>query len=324
MFRVLDLREGAVHVSEEPTLAAPPPEGTVRWIDCTGPDAAQLELLRARFDFHPLAIEDCAHFDQRAKVEEYRDHLFVVIHGVGAPPDDPTHLKMQELHAFLGAQYLVTVHDRPMPSLDAVWTRVAGDAALAARGPDFCYYLVADAVVDQGHPVLDRLADELEGLEAAVLTGRDGSPLRRLFRAKHALVRLRKVLTPQRDMLALLARRAGGPVNERTAVYFRDVYDHVVRIAESVETNRDLLGNCFEAYLSMLSQRTNEVMKSLTIMSAVFLPLAFIVGFFGQNFQQLPGMPDWTRSSVLTWTMLAACVLVPGGMLWWFRRRQWI
>ena len=135
---------------------------------------------------------------------------------------------------------------------------------------------------------------------------------------------MRKSISPQRDLCVLLAKRLGGPVSERTALYFRDVYDHLVRLAESIETNRDLLGNCLEAYLSMVSQRTNEVMKSLTLMSAVFLPLAFVVGFFGQNFQELPGMPDWTGSPGLAWAMLTACVVTPAGMLLWFRKRHWM
>jgi len=135
---------------------------------------------------------------------------------------------------------------------------------------------------------------------------------------------MRKSISPQRDLCVLLAKRLGGPVSERTALYFRDVYDHLVRLAESIETNRDLLGNCLEAYLSMVSQRTNEVMKSLTLMSAVFLPLAFVVGFFGQNFQELLGMPDWTGSPGLAWAMLTACVVTPAGMLLWFRKRHWM
>jgi magnesium transporter len=148
--------------------------------------------------------------------------------------------------------------------------------------------------------------------------------LQRIFEIKHHLVTMRKVLSPQRDVLGLLSRRGDGRIGERTAVYLRDVYDHLVRINESIEASRDLLGNALEAYLSAVSQRTNEIMKYLTIMSAVFLPLAFVVGFFGQNFENLPLLKDWQGSDALMWGMIAACVAVPSAMLAWFKGKDWL
>jgi magnesium transporter len=135
---------------------------------------------------------------------------------------------------------------------------------------------------------------------------------------------MRKVLSPQRDVLGLLTKRGDSRISERTAVYLRDVYDHLVRINESIEASRDLLGNTLDAYLSAVSQRTNEIMKYLTIMSAVFLPLAFVVGFFGQNFESLPFFRDWKTSDGLMWGMIAVCVAVPATMLAWFKRKNWL
>jgi len=135
---------------------------------------------------------------------------------------------------------------------------------------------------------------------------------------------MRKVLSPQRDVLGLLAKRGDAHVSERTAVYLRDVYNHLVRINESIEASRDLLGNALEAYLSGVGQRTNEILKYLTIMSAVFLPLAFVVGFFGQNFENLPFVRDWVHSDRLMWGMVAACMGVPAAMLAWFKRKNWL
>jgi magnesium transporter len=132
------------------------------------------------------------------------------------------------------------------------------------------------------------------------------------------------VLSPQRDTLAMLARRGDPRISERTSLYFRDVYDQLVRLNESIEANRDLLGNALEAYLSAVSNRTNEIMKYLTLLSAVFLPLAFVVGFFGQNFDDLPGFPHWMQSRTLMHAMIATCVLTPIGMYTWFRFRQWL
>ena len=192
------------------------------------------------------------------------------------------------------------------------------------RGLDFAYYLIADGIVDDNFPILDQIADELEELEDSVLESPKRADLQRIFQLKHHLVAMRKVLSPQRDVLGLLAKRGDVRITDRTALYLRDVYDHLVRINESIEAHRDLLGNALEAYLSAVGQRTNEIMKYLTIMSAVFLPLAFVVGFFGQNFDNFPGMKDWVHSDALMWVMIAICVATPTSMLLWFRTKGWL
>jgi magnesium transporter len=324
MFRVLERVGGNGGASEGEEHAAPPPPGTLRWIDLREPSAADLELLRARFEFHPLALEDCAHFDQRPKLEEYRDHVFLVTQGFSCADEHVRHLKVHELHAFLGERYLVTVHQDEVPAVEAVWRRVRGEPALLDRGVDFAYYLVADTMVDAAFPILDLITDELDEIEDQVLAAPDRKDLQRIFELKRHLVDMRKVLSPQRDVFGLLAKRGDPRVGERTALYLRDVYDHLVRINESIETNRDLLGNALDAYLSAVGQRTNEIMKYLTIMSAVFLPLAFVVGFFGQNFVDLPFVEDWMHSDRLMWGMMATCVGLPVAMLAWFKRKGWL
>jgi magnesium transporter len=324
MFRVLELRDGKVTVHDGDDHVGPPPERVVRWIDLRGQDDAQLELLRARFELHPLAIEDCAHLDQRPKLEEYRDHLFLVTQGFACDGTRVRELELQELHTFLGERYLITVHTGGIAALEETWKRVAGDPKPIERGVDFVYYLIADGIVDDNFPILDMIADELETIEDAVLSRPRHADLARIFELKHHLVAMRKVISPQRDVLALLSKRGDARVSERTSLYFRDVYDHLVRINEAIEANRDLLGNALDAYLSAVSQRTNEIMKYLTIMSAVFLPLAFVVGFFGQNFDNFPFMKDWIHHDGLMWTMIGICAATPVVMLLWFKGRGWI
>src|SRR6478735_6494831 len=149
MFRVLDVAADAVpQIFERDDRVALPPSGVLRWVDLEAQDDAQLQLLQQRFCFHPLTIEDCAHFDQRAKVEEYGEYLFIVTHGVECKEADASDLELHELHAFLGPGYLVTVHERPIPALTTVWKRCAGDAVVVRRGIDFVYYQLADAIVD--------------------------------------------------------------------------------------------------------------------------------------------------------------------------------
>jgi magnesium transporter len=324
MFRVMDLRDGKVEVTEGADRVDPPPSGVLRWIDLSSQDLPQLEVLRQRFDVHPLVIEDCAHLDQRPKLEEYRDHLFLVTQGFACPGDKVEELELHELHTFLGDRYLITVHLGNIAALERVWGRVKNEPRLLERGVDFVYYLIADGIVDDNFPILDRIASEVEELEDGILTLPKREDLQRIFALKHHLVAMRKVLSPQRDVIGLLAKSGDPRITDRTALYLRDVYDHLVRITESIEANRDLLGNALDAYLSAVGQRTNEIMKYLTIMSAVFLPLAFVVGFFGQNFENLPGLDNWTRSDGLMWVMILLCVGLPASMLAWFRYKKWL
>lgn len=344
MFRVVDLGpDGKLTVRENIEDISRPDDGTLRWVDFRGQEKG-LERLREVFAFHPLAIEDCKVFDQRPKLEEYRDHLFLVTQsfadtgrdGPAAPskpgrarsstPPSIEHagLELYELHAFLGKDYLVTVHSGDISALEQVWKRVQESAALLERGVDFVYYLIASRLVEANFPLLDRITDELEEIEDRVLAAPAQQDLTRIFELKRRLVLMRKVLSPQRDTMVMLARRGDVRVSERTSHYFRDVHDQLVRLNESIEANRDLLSNALDAYLSAVSNRTNEIMKYLTLLSAVFLPLAFIVGFFGQNFEDLPGLPRWTESDALMYFMLGLCVATPIAMVLWFRLRRWI
>jgi magnesium transporter len=319
MFRVLEVGpEGPARVHEGIEQVGPPPEGVLRWIDLEKQDDALLEVLATRFQFHPLTIEDCAHFDQRPKLEEYGEYLFLVTHGFRLTDSETDPLETLELHTFVGKRFLVTVHEASIPALDAVWNRLKGEPPLVRRGVDFVAYLVADAVVDSLFPLLDDIATQVEQVEDQVLGRSRQVELNDIFRIKRLLTQLRKVLSPQRDVFALLAKRDEGWIDHRTAVYFRDVYDHVLRIHEWVEGTRDLLGNALDAYLWSASQRTNEIMKRLTLLSAVFLPLTFITGFWGQNFIGLP-----FESRAMLMGMLASCAVVPAGMVYFFLRSKW-
>lgn len=333
MFRVIDLEpDGVISVRENVENVRVPDAATLRWIDLRGEEKG-LEWLRSEFSFHPLAIEDCKVFDQRPKLEEYRDHLFLVTQsfsaGTGQSPPPTAGLEhagltLYELHAFLGKNYLVTVHAEEISALEQIWKRVIENPGLLERGVDFVYYLIAGRLVEANFPLLDQITDELEAIEDRVLSAPERKDLARIFELKRRLVLMRKVLSPQRDTMVMLARRGDPRVSERSSHYFRDVHDQLVRLNESIEANRDLLSNALDAYLSSVSNRTNEIMKYLTLLSAVFLPLAFVVGFFGQNFDNLPGAPQWHESDRLMHAMVATCVATPVLMLLWFRLRRWV
>lgn len=319
MFRILDFRPGnSPALSTELSCVALPPEGEVRWIDLVEQDTESIGILGERFGFHPLALEDCLHFDQRPKLESYSNHLFLVIHGYDVNWGDTSAEAALELHVFLGKDFLVTVHDRPIPKLDEVWNRVAVDGSLLSRGADYVCYLVADALIDGYFPVVDAMMAQIDSLEDRVLDVTDEAHLTEILNMKRMLVEMRKILSPQRDVLALLAKRGEGWVHEQTSLYFRDVYDHVLRLHESVESAREMIANTRDAYLWAASQRTNEIMKRLTVLSAIFLPLTFITGFFGQNFEAMP-----FGSVGLMNVMLASCVIVPAAMIAYFVKSKW-
>jgi magnesium transporter len=290
----------------------------VKWIDVTAPDEATLQSLATKFGLHRLAIEDCLHLDQRPKLEDYGTHQFLVLQGFNTDSATWKDMEMLELHFFLGPDWLITVHNHLSPSIEATSRRVAADPkGTMGRGVDFVTYLIADALVDRNFPLLECFNDELEELEERIFSSAPSREmLRDLFELKHALVRVRRVLSPQRDVVGLLARHGISQVNERTTIYFRDVYDHLVRIYEQIDGARDLVSSAVEAYMSQIANRTGEISKQLTVFASIFMPLSFVVGFFGQNFEGI------ARHEYLA-PMLATMVLLPTGMILWFRHKRW-
>lgn len=320
MFRVLEIPNDLAAPLKEaqgPGRVQPPVAGTSVWIDLVAQDQDAMRDLQERFGFHPLAIEDCLHLDQRPKLEEYGDHLFLVTH-VFSCATDPAEIDMTEVHFFLGDRTLVTVHAKPVPALDEVWRRVTGEPKLARLGVDFLMHQVIDGMVDSNFPIIDLIGEAVEELEEKVLEHPEPGQLERIFALRRTLTTMRRVLSPERDVFAMLAKRGDPRIGDKTALYFRDVYDHLVRIYESTDAARDLLGSVKDAYISMQANRTNEIMKRLAILSAVFLPLTFVTGFFGQNFSHLP-----FDSDPLMYTMIAACIAIPVGMVVWFYRSGW-
>lgn len=314
MIQVLLLNEGQLVSGGEELLDRP----GRKWIDVLEPTEEVMKRLGERYGLHRLAIEDCLHLDQRPKQEEYPNHQFIVHQGFTVHSEDICDLTLHEHHFFLCSDWLISVHMLPFDGFAAVRKRALTEPeATIGRGVDVLLYLLMDALVDANFPILDRFNDELEDLESAVFEKPQPDHLQRVFALKRALVLLRRVLSPQRDVVGFLARRGIPHISERTALYFRDVYDHLVRLYEQIDSGRDLLGNVMDAYLSMMANRTNDITKQLTIFATIFLPLSFITGFFGQNF-------DFLADRHFAWVMIASVVAIPVGLVFWFRRKQWI
>jgi magnesium transporter len=293
-------------------------KGSYTWIDIASPGEEDFLWLGNTYAFHPLTIEDCRQFDQRAKVQEYDSYLFITmaVPRHGSLYDD---MDADELHAYLGADYLVTVHTEPLEALDLVRQRLATDKGKLKTSPDFLFYLLADQLIAGYFKIIDDLEDEIGILEDEIVASPDRDTLNRIFKLKQQLVYMRKTASPERDLFHALSGQRFPLISHKTELYFRDTYDQVIRIYESIETSRDLLSNALDAYLSVVSNRLNDVMRRLTIIATIFMPLSFIVGFGGMNFTALP-----FDSPIAFAFLMALIVLTPLLMAIWFWRRSYV
>ena len=291
------------------------------WLDLIAPSSEDIVRLGEIFEWHSLALEDTIKFEQRPKLDDYRDYMLLVFYGANEEPREERDL-LHEVHLFVSGGYLVTIRRSPIPALDEERAKLEGQELPSEQ---FVLYRVLDALTDTFFPLLSKMDDEIDGLEDAVLAGPDDEQLQRLFGLKRHLVVLRKVVTPQRDLFARsidqLAALPGLVLDERD--YFRDVYDHLIRISDLIDSYRDLLSSATDLYLSTVSNRQNEVMKQLAVVGTIFLPLSFITGFFGMNFGWLVQhgiAPTWTFWVLGMGSMVATCI----GLLALFRRRGWL
>jgi len=255
------------------------------WLDLDQPGDADFEILRDVFRFHPLAVEDSETFDQRAKLDDYDDFIFIVVYG--ATPDAD---QLVEVHCFYSERFLVTVHHDDCPAFAEIRRRYR-DRDKAIDHPSLLLYRVVDGLVDSFFPILGAFDNRIDELEDQIFSRADDRQLQEMFRMKRLLVGMRKAVTPQRDAFAsLMGRVAQLPgLEDEDERYFRDVYDHLIRISDLIDSYRDLLTGAMDVYLSTVSNRLNSVMKQLTVIATIFLPLTFITGFFGQNFGWMVG-----------------------------------
>jgi len=286
------------------------------WIDLIAPSEAELARLQRTFEFHPLSIEDSKHFRQRAKVDQYDGYLFITLYSHRYDVDNHR-IVAEELHVFLGSNYLVTVHQTPLPALSQARERYEQESEPFKKGPDFFLYLIGDELIDSYFPLLDEVDTKIDELEHDIEADPKPAVIRLIFGLKQQLIHLRQTTGPQREVFNALATRHYDLIDGRVTLYFQDVYDHIVRIHEMIETHRDLLGNVLDAYYSAASNRLTEVMKRLTLIATIFLPLSVIAGLGGINFRHMP-----FDSPLAFGILLVSMVVVPLGMFIWFKSRK--
>ena len=285
------------------------------WVDMIAPTAAERQLLHTEFQFHPLALEDIEHRHQRPKIEVYSNHYFIVVYGVHLG-DLHEGIDLHEISIFLGKNYVVTVHSEPVPELQAALERWEHNTDSIGSDIGAVLYAIMDGLVDEYFPLIDELADRVETLEQKIFERFDREALNDIFTMKKDLLALRRVVAPERDVFNVLMRRDPPILPVGSVIYFQDVYDHTVRVLDSIDTYRDLLSSALDAYLSVQSNVLNEAMRRLTVISTIFLPLTFLSGFFGMNFDSLP-----FHEPLAMWISLGIMALTPVGMYLWFRSR---
>jgi magnesium transporter len=291
------------------------------WIDLDQPSDRVLTELAESIHLHPLTVEDARTFDQRPKVEEYAGYLFMVVFGVDPETESGDRL-LREVHMIVSGDYVVTIHHSPMDSLAELRARYSDQPI---RSEQFLVYKILDAVISTFVPTLSRIDDDIDDIEQQILDEAAPENLQRIFSLKRDLVAMRRVVTPMRDMMArnseVIAELPGLGSDDR--LYFRDVYDGLVRTSELVDSYRDLLSGATDMYLSTVANRQGEVNKQLTVIATIFLPLTFLTGFFGQNFSFLTGHILNTTWSFIVLGLGSLAFSVVGFWIY-FRRKRWI
>jgi magnesium transporter len=315
---VLDLTQ------EQWAAALLEPEGLL-WVDFQGTSPQSDEVIfRQIFHFHPLAVDDALQESHVPKVDDWGDYLYIVLHAVTFDLTDGPNLETQELDIFLGKNYVITHHDELIQAVERVWISIQRDERYLRSGADHLLYRLVDEVVAGYIPVVETMDDAIDQIEDQVFEGVDSQVLNRIFSLKRAVVTLRRIISPERETLNKLARDDYRVIDERDRIYFRDVYDHLVRLVDIIEGVRDLIGGVLDTYLSSINNRMNEIMKTLTIITTLFMPLTFITGFFGMNFfaARIP-YEAWTEPFSFYFS-LALMVLTPVIMYLYMRSRKWM
>jgi magnesium transporter len=260
------------------------------WVDLCVDDRGHVAMLEKVCRFHPLAVEDTLNPNSRVKLEEYPGYLFMIIRGVRFydETNDPYDLETFNLNFFLGPNYLVTVHGKQAAAIDDVAQRVERNPQLLERGPARLMHAIADSAVDAYFPLLDRLDEFVDGLEQRVFVRFDKNALHEIFEVKRMVLQLRRHLAPQREVFSILTNRPSSLLTTETQVYFRDVYDHVLRINDSLDTYRELLSSTLDSYLTQVSNRLGEITKGLSVVATISLPFVVISGMWGMNVSSIP------------------------------------
>jgi magnesium transporter len=318
---ILVHRDGATEqVSSLDRSYLNPASGAFVWVDLAAPSVPESLILSDTFAFHPLAVEDATSKLQYPKIEPYDGYLYAVLHGIDFHAGEhgfATH----DVDFFIGANYLVSVHDGHSTSIAELRGHAPRNPKILGEGPVALFHRIVDTLVDHYRPEVEKLEDRLDALEKLVFERPSPQLVREILDEKRDVASLRRVTTPQRDVIARLARRDFVDISTEMAFRFRDVYDHLQRIVDDASIFQDRITGILDAHLSSVSNRLNEVMKVLTVVSLLFLPPTLVAGIWGMNVP-LPRFPGGDAAQF--WWVCGVMVVIMGGLLVVFRRKRWI
>ena len=295
-------------------------EASVQWLNIDGiHDVAVIEAVGRCFGIHPLVQEDILNTGQRPKLEDYGDYLFLVAKMLQLDPANG--VRIEQISFILGPGYVLTFQEQEGDVFAQVRERLRTSKGRIRRlGADYLAYALLDAIIDSYFVILEDLGDRIEMLEDELVVSPTPGTLQKIHQFKREMIHLRKSIWPLREILSALQRQEPPLMQEGTRIYLRDVYDHTIQIIDTVETFRDMVAGMLDLYLSSLSHRMNEVMKVLTIIATIFIPLTFIAGVYGMNFKYMPEL-EWKWSYPVLWLIMLGIV---GGMLVFFRKKKWL
>ena len=296
-------------------------ESLVIWVDMPAPTLDDDNVLLNVFKFHPLTVEDCRANRHHPKVEEFPDYLYFIVHGVHTDTS-PERFNTIELDGYLGRNFVLTYHHESLRAIDQVKQRVRSSPVTCQRGAAFVLHQIIDQIVDDYLPVMDDFDERLTKLEDDIFKAHrpNDAILEEVLGMKRSVLRLRRISAKQLDVLYRISHGQFQLISGPVLPFFRDIYDHIMRVTDLAENYRDLIGGALDAYLSVVSNRLNEIMKVLTIFSAIMLPLTFLTAFFGMNLPEITNI----HSHLVYDTLWLAMIIVAVGMLYIFKRRGWI
>lgn len=297
----------------------------VLWVDFISEPPKTSQPVLEEFGFHPLAIDDALQETHIPKLDDWGEYLYIVLNYMNMEPNgDAWETQVDELDIFLGKNYIVTHHDYQISAVDETWVLCDRDDRNLREGADHLLYRIADNLMAAYMPAVEQIDDAIDQIEDQVFDRPSPNTLEKLFALKRVLLAMRRIIIPQREVLNKLARDDYKVIDPKDRVFFRDIYDHLVRLHDLNESLRDLVGGVLDTYLSVINNRMNEVMKTLTVITVLFMPLTFLTGFFGMNFfEPLGNLKDWTTNPVFYLTM-AVIFVMPGLMYIWMHRRTWV
>lgn len=289
------------------------------WVDLYNPTDEELKLLTDVFRFHPLSIEDCLSFVPNPKIDDYIDYLYIVIHGIDAEALKKDELKTHDLDIFLGKNYLVTFRKGSFRSIESVMERCRKNPALMGKEPEWLMHKVIDTLVDNYLPLMDSVSEKIDEIEKESFERAGPETPRKVLALKKDILYLGRIIHPQREILRQLSGSEYPIICFECSLHFKDVYDHLFMLSELIESHRDSLNSVMEVYLSSVSNRLNEIMKVLTVIATIMMPLTLLSGIYGMNFAHIP-LADSPWGFYIA---LAVLALLGGGMLLFFKKRGW-